>query len=454
MTTTQRRRLARVAERDRKRGLVIDRAVEDEAPAYADMTATNYRIVDEKFVRWMDARKAKLPASVEDLCAYLDANADLMYNTLRFRLQAIGALHRELSLPNHTKHPTVRQRLRDLRAAPPARPGSPRGGEGSAPEPSADHTSAWPVAQPPARLREVWKDAHGLSRLALCDRTKEQYEAYFRAFARWCDDRDLVALPAGAETVRAFLAARSDRQYPTLRNDRCAISFVHLVRGHADPTRTPEIDELLHLSKQASRPKLAPPIGLDEIRLLLGSLGDEPLDRRDAAYILVTLTGALRHRIVEQIDRSKVRFVDDGVEFPISATESIVIGAGADRLTDPVRALERWLEVIGTAPGPLFPPLGLRGGFASVSMSGKAGLRLIERLAVLAGLDPQRFRVTGIRRGFLRAAAAEDVPASHIMAHARMNLASVIRHTGRIGAPHELSLRIKRAARRRRARAT
>jgi len=269
-------------------------------------------------------------------------------------------------------------------------------------------------------------------------------------FGHWCTAEALEALPADSETVRAFLSARADRQYSTLRNDVSAISFVHRVNGHADPTRTSEISDLLKLAKQAARPKLAPPIRLDEIRLLLQPLGDQPLDRRDAAYVLLMLTGALLHAVLRRIDRSAVRFLTDGVELRLSSQETIVIGAGADPLTDPVRALERWFEVIGREPGPLFPPLALRGGFASVPMSGKAGLDLIKRLAREAGLDPKRFRVIGIRRGFIRAVAAADAPASQIMMHARMSLASVIKHTGRVGAPIELMLRTKEAARRRR----
>jgi site-specific recombinase XerD len=70
--------------------------------------------------------------------------------------------------------------------------------------------------------------------------TRRAYGGDYAVFCTWCADRGVVALPATAETVAAFLAFEAGRgvKPSTIRRRVAAILYAHKLAGHDPPTNS------------------------------------------------------------------------------------------------------------------------------------------------------------------------------------------------------------------------
>jgi site-specific recombinase XerD len=68
--------------------------------------------------------------------------------------------------------------------------------------------------------------------------TQRAYRSDFRIFKAYCDARGLMALPAAADTVMAFLSAEAlgGAKASTLGRRVAAIRYAHKAAGHEPPT--------------------------------------------------------------------------------------------------------------------------------------------------------------------------------------------------------------------------
>ena len=90
----------------------------------------------------------------------------------------------------------------------------------------------------PAALAPDLTRAAELAREEKAESTRRAYRSDFRIFQAWCQDRDVGALPAAAETVAAFLAhdVEAGSRPSTLGRRVSAIRYAHKLAGHPAPT--------------------------------------------------------------------------------------------------------------------------------------------------------------------------------------------------------------------------
>src|SRR5262245_28835407 len=78
-------------------------------------------------------------------------------------------------------------------------------------------------------------------------RTRDAYRLDWKTFTAWCSGVDLTPLPAVAETVALYIAARADqgRKVSTIARELVSISQAHKMAGKPSPTSSAMVQEVM-----------------------------------------------------------------------------------------------------------------------------------------------------------------------------------------------------------------
>ncbi len=198
--------------------------------------------------------------------------------------------------------------------------------------------------------------------------TRRIYDLGWKRWERWCATRGTQPLPASPALVCAYLTdcASAGASVPTLDLAVGAISYRHRVRGYDDPAACEAVRQvrrgLRRIVGTAPR-RQARPLDVSDLRQILG-----PVDRatakgaRDAAIILLGFASALRVSELVGLTLDDVEHKPVGLLLRIhrSKTDQEAVGQrvpvahGQRADTDPIGALDAWMEHRGTGSGPLF----------------------------------------------------------------------------------------------------
>lgn len=167
-------------------------------------------------------------------------------------------------------------------------------------------------------------------------------------------------------------------------------------------------------------------IATDALRLIVER---RPLTRRGAlerAVLLVGWASALRRENLAALDVRDVAFVPEGLRLMVRRSKTDQVGRGrvvaiiasSDPDVCPVRALRRWLELIGKpTDGPLFRAFAPGPGGDRVTtgrIRAETIARIVKRAAKDAGFEPADVAGHSLRRGFATSAAAAGVDVASI----------------------------------------
>lgn len=232
---------------------------------------------------------------------------------------------------------------------------------------------------------------------ALADNTVRALVADVRVYTAWCAAAGREPLPAGPDTVAAFLDAMAGTRAPaTVRRYRASIATLHRAAGVADPTRA-EIVRLavkrMHRAR-GSRQTQAPPLVRAAVDRLLAAAdaGGRAIDRRDAALLAVAYDTLLRRgELVGLRLEDLVRAPDGSATILVRRSKTDGAGDGAMKYVaaDTLRRIDAYLAATGVAGGALFRALS-KAGRPGRPLQGQEVPRLFRRLAEAAGLAPLR----------------------------------------------------------------
>jgi integrase len=174
-----------------------------------------------------------------------------------------------------------------------------------------------------------------------------------------------------------------------------AIAAAHSAAGHALDTRAREIRAAMkgirktYAAPQAQAEALRPAL----VRGVLATLGDSPVERRDAALVALLFAGALRRSELAALDYAQAGEGDGYLRLTAEAVEIVLLRSKAR--TDPatvlvprdnnpglIAALERWMAVAWIQPGePLFRSIKKGGHIRGRLRDGGVSLALKARIA-------------------------------------------------------------------------
>jgi integrase len=207
--------------------------------------------------------------------------------------------------------------------------------------------------------------------------TQRAYLSDLAEFERWGG-----SIPASAETIAGYLAARADAlAVASLVRHLASISKAHEARGLPNPTRSELVRATLRGIKRTKgcAQREAKPLLRDDLLLALDATGDSIKDIRDRALLLIGFAGALRRSELVALDVGDIADVRQGIIITLRRSKTdqdgqgrkIGIPFGRGRWC-PVAALDAWLAASGITVGAIFRPVDRHGHILSANLSGEA----------------------------------------------------------------------------------
>jgi site-specific recombinase XerD len=297
-----------------------------------------------------------------------------------------------------------------------------------------------PVPASPAHLPTLAElDAAGeeFQKSSRAQTTWKAYNTDWQSFVDWCEDFELVAMPATEETLSRYLTAlvAMGRRPATLRRKVASISVVHETAHQPNPARSRAIrDRLTGIGRVVGNAqRVASPATTTEIRKMVAATSSSSLRGiRDRALVLLGFAAALRRSELAALDIGDIRWVNQGMELTIrrSKTDQEGYGAvipvpyGSHHETCPVRAVGDWLEAIENNPctsrdNSLFRAVSAD-NWVLDRLSDRGISRVVAGAAKRAELDPAgNWSGHSLRAGLATSAARAGVPDRVIMATTR-----------------------------------
>ncbi|MCE0539543.1 tyrosine-type recombinase/integrase [Kineosporia rhizophila] len=299
---------------------------------------------------------------------------------------------------------------------------------------------------------------------ALAPSTREAYRRAWEVFEGWAANNSLMALPATASTVRAFVAHLRDRpvpaSLPTINQHLSAIWARHADLGLPSARQDGQLRLRLQGYARQDQERLVRQMSALMVRDVqrIVSVMDEDLQQarreldderavrktqllcaRDKGVILVGLATAMRRSELARLEVADLREDVEGLVITPRWTKRDQAGTernpravprGAARATCPVSAVQHWLSLAGIDAGPLFRPVTRWGTVGPRGFTPQVIRTIVQQRAEAAGL-PGTWGAHSLRAGFATQSAKNGVARHVIMADGDWRSAAVDRYMRR-----------------------
>lgn len=271
--------------------------------------------------------------------------------------------------------------------------------------------------------------AHDL-KLAYAPNTLRTWRADWRVWTEFCERTGAGALPADLPTIRAFLIERigAGRKRATLEHYLSTLAVVHRLAEFPSPMDSMEARLMWRGLKREHltlRQRQAQGLTLADIEAILEALAsDEPKDIRDAALISVAFETMFRRSelVALQFEDLSVEADGSGRVF-LAHSKTDQEGAGVLQYLSPdtLERVQRWIGVAGIQDGALFrsTPRSNRADRYDTPLSDRDIARIFKRVALAAGIDPNRISGHSTRVGAAQDLLAANFSAAEIMRQGR-----------------------------------
>ncbi|GAB6897127.1 tyrosine-type recombinase/integrase [Kineosporia succinea] len=299
---------------------------------------------------------------------------------------------------------------------------------------------------------------------SLAPSTRAAYERAWNAFEVWAAHHRLLALPATASTVRAFVAHLRDRDQPaslpTINQHLSAIWATHAEAGLPSARQDGQLRLRLQGYARQDQERLVHQMSallVRDVQALIDTMADdlarerhtatderavrkaELVHRRDKAVILLGLATAMRRSELARIELADLHEEAEGLVVTPRWTKRDQAGTerhpravprGASRTTCPVTALNAWIDAAAITDGPLFRPVTRWGTVGAKGFTPQVVRTIVAQRAQAAGL-PGTWGAHSLRAGFATQSARNGVARHVIMADGDWRSAAVDRYLRR-----------------------
>lgn len=278
------------------------------------------------------------------------------------------------------------------------------------------------VAEDPAGgdlLARLLAQAEASFRAARAGSTLRAYAHDWRQFRTWCEEQNLVPLPASPQAVILYatdLVKNQGRKLNTLSRRLAAASQMHQQAGYDSPTSAWAVRQFLQgLRREVGvAPVRKRPVLVADLQRILGAMPHTTLAKRDRAILLVGFAGAFRRSELAALDVADLEETAEGLAITIRRSKTdqagqgrkVGIPPGADPATCPIAALAAWCAAARIEHGPLFRVMNRHGQVLQGRLSGEAIALVVKRRVAALGYDPALFAGHSLRAGLATSAAA------------------------------------------------
>ena len=242
--------------------------------------------------------------------------------------------------------------------------------------------------------------------------TMRSYYTDVEIFMQWCEDQNLVPLPASVETVCRFLEEQApDRAPSTIRRRLYAIRKVHRLLCLYDPTHDEDINLTFRRIRRAkrTRPKQAKGMTRPYLDKFLAVQPDNSWGLRNRAMLLLGYELLTRRSELVALTTNDLEILDDGtMRVIIRRSKADPFGQGRIAFTSQktANAVQDWLAWRGPDINYLFCPI-YRGTAVNRDLSTTTVKRLVKSAAKAAGLETED--IDAFSGHSLRVGAAQDL---------------------------------------------
>jgi site-specific recombinase XerD len=245
--------------------------------------------------------------------------------------------------------------------------------------------------------------------------TRRAYRSDFDAFRKWCEARNLSALPAAPTTLAAFIATEAKRgiKVSSLERRLCGIRYAHLLAGHSPPNQSEAVKATFRGVRRTigSAAKRKEPITAERIRAMVKHIPNNIFGLRDRALLLLGFAGAFRRSELVRLDVSDLREMPAGILVHVSISKTDqerrghVVAIAPGTTTCPIKALRDWLEAARITKGPIFRSIFKGGRVSAKRLCDRAVAEIAKNYAAAIGIEPKSVSAHSLRAGFLTSAA-------------------------------------------------
>ena len=246
--------------------------------------------------------------------------------------------------------------------------------------------------------------------------TERAVKADLRIYTAWCAGQGRAALPAGPDTIAAFVDAMAATRAPaTVRRYVASIAVAHRAIGCAETLRNPAVKLALQRMHRGKGRRQAQALCLTwPLReCLLKAAGDRLIDARNRALVAVAYDTMLRRSELAALQVSDLAIQDTGAATVLvrnGKTDAEGRGAVLYLARDSVTIVREWLVRSGVGDGRLFRSL--RRGELGEALDPSQIPRIYKAMARRAGLEAEA--VDRLSGHSTRVGAAQDMIACGI----------------------------------------
>lgn len=253
------------------------------------------------------------------------------------------------------------------------------------------------------------------AQIALAPNTRIGYENDWKLFTAFCRQRKMKPLPASPELARDYLVQLivGGRSVRTARRHAATLNHVHQAADFPPPVG-PDTRRLLAACKRAlgAAETQKNAVTLEQLHAIVALCPTHTARGvRDRALLLFGFASALRRGNLVALDLADIWIGEPGISVSIRAEKQdrqgdgrlVAVARGKTPATCPVAAVERWLELRGGEPGPLFTKISGSGrGRPSLKrLRSSVVAYIVQRGAGGIGLDPTAYGGHSLRAGMI-----------------------------------------------------
>jgi integrase len=248
--------------------------------------------------------------------------------------------------------------------------------------------------------------------------TRKAYHYALENFNTWCKQAGRDPMPATADTVALYLAhqLKSGARMQTAKIRLSAIRDAHMRAKKPIPIDD-AVRELIQNARRRlrERPAGKAAVTVEHLERISGKLTEDGshFATRDRALIVFGFALGWRRSELSSLDLADVEVDRRGATVHLRSSKTDqrgtgrVVGIPRASRTDlcPVRALQAWLRIRGTAPGPLFTIVDNAGKLTNDRIKPDTINQRVKRAMERIGEDSTRYGAHSLRAGFITAAA-------------------------------------------------
>ena len=276
--------------------------------------------------------------------------------------------------------------------------------------------------------KQIFDDVVELANNTRARTTIDGYRKDFRLFVKFCTRKNFDYLPASEETVIAYITwMHKDYKLNTIERHLSAIRYFHKKQNLLSPI-TDKVKDIRDAIKRkiGDHSESKKPLLASHIQKICSCLSPTDLiDIRDKALLLINFSGCFRRSELVSLNVENIKFIEDKgitIDLKKSKTDQFgkgivkVIPYGENKLTCPVLALCKWLEMSEIYNGAIFRGFDINGNLKNDRLDARSVANIIKRLVKLIGLNPFEYSGHSTRSGAATQAGLNHSSLKQIMA--------------------------------------